>query len=128
MPHFGIPRREPGEQARAATQLNWRRGLFRLWLLLSLAWIMGWIVYLILVGITGSLQTLGDFLSIPVILLGPPIALLLFGLVAGWAVRGFKTDNDETAGQAMHRPRQRISGPCSDGNVRALLREHRPHG
>jgi hypothetical protein len=27
-----------------------------------------------------------------VLLIGPPIALLLFGLVAGWAFRGFKPD------------------------------------
>jgi len=31
---------------------------------------------------------------IPVLLFGPPIALLIFGLAAGWAVRGFKAVND----------------------------------
>lgn len=89
---FGIPRRESDEQANAIVQLNWRRGLFRIWLLLSAAWIMGWIVYLILYGIRGGFHGAGDLLAIPVLLIGPPIALLLFGLVAGWAFRGFKPD------------------------------------
>ena len=77
--------------------MNWRRGLFRVWLLLSVAWILGWVVYLVLGGIKGGFQSFGGFLAIPVPLIGPPIALLLFGLVAGWAFRGFKPDNDETA-------------------------------
>ena len=34
----------------------------------------------------------GDFLAIPVLLIGPPIALLLFGLIASWAFRGFKPE------------------------------------
>lgn len=93
MTHFGIPRRASSDEPRNELNVNWQRGLFRVWVLLSLAWIMGWIVYLILVGITGRLQTLNDFLAIPVLLLGPPIALLLFGLAAGWAFRGFKPDN-----------------------------------
>jgi hypothetical protein len=96
MPHFGIPRRTSDEQENKVTQLNWRRGLFRVWLLLSAAWIMGWIVYLILHGIQGGFQSFGDLLAIPVLLIGPPIALLLFGLVAGWAFRGFRPDNGET--------------------------------
>jgi hypothetical protein len=92
MPRFGIPRRETDDQSNVVTHLNWRRGLLRVWLLLSAAWIMGWIVYLILYGIRGGFQSSGDFLAIPVLLIGPPIALLLFGLVAGWAFRGFKPE------------------------------------
>jgi len=96
MPHFGIPRRASDEQINKVTQVNWRRGLFRVWLLLSAAWIMGWIVYLILYGIKGGFQSSGDFIAIPVLLIGPPIALLLFGLVAGWAFRGFRLNDGET--------------------------------
>jgi hypothetical protein len=66
--------------------------LLRIWLLLSAAWIMGWVVYLTIYGIRAGFQSSGDFLAIPVLLVGPPIALLLFGLVAGWAVRGFKPE------------------------------------
>jgi hypothetical protein len=54
---------------------------------------MGWIIYLIMFGLQGGFKTTGDFLVIPVLLFGPPIALFLFGLAAGWAIRGFKADN-----------------------------------
>ena len=92
MPRFGLHVRDREETARANTQLNWRRGLWRVWLLASAAWIMGWIVYLILYGIQGGFRTSSEFLAIPVLLIGPPIALLLFGLMAGWAFRGFKPE------------------------------------
>jgi hypothetical protein len=45
-------------------------------------------------GLQGGFKTTGDFLVIPVLLFGPPIALLIFGLAAGWAVRGFKAESD----------------------------------
>ena len=95
MANFGIPRRVSNAGINEPTEVNWRRGLFRVWMLLSAAWIMGWIIYLILYGIKGGFQNSGDFLSIPVLLLGPPFALLLFGLAAGWAFRGFKPDKDQ---------------------------------
>jgi hypothetical protein len=92
MPRFGIPRRDFDEQDSNILKINWRRGLLRVWLLLSAAWIMGWIVYLIIYGIQSGFQSSGDFLAILVLLIGPPIALMLFGLVAGWAFRGFKPE------------------------------------
>ena len=93
MARFGIPRRASDIQVNEPTKaVNWRRGLIRVWLLLSAAWIMGWVVYLTIYGIRAGFQSSGDFLAIPVLLVGPPIALLLFGLVAGWAVRGFKPE------------------------------------
>jgi hypothetical protein len=98
MHHFGVPRR--GFDANSGTdasrtkvgQLQWRRGLLRVWLLASAAWIMGWIVFLILHGIESGFRSSGEFIAIPVLLIGPPIALLLFGLMAGWAFRGFKPE------------------------------------
>jgi hypothetical protein len=92
MPRFGMPRRQFDEKGGQTTQVNWRRGLLRIWLLVSAAWIMGWIVYLIIYGIQSGFQGPNEFLSIPVLLIGPPIALLLFGLLAGWAFRGFKPE------------------------------------
>jgi len=59
-------------------------------LLVSAVWIMRWTVYLILFGIQGGFQRSGDLLALPVLLFGPPVALLLFVLVAGWAFGGFK--------------------------------------
>jgi hypothetical protein len=93
MTHFGIPRRSFGVKEEEPVLVNWRRGLFRVWLLLSAAWLMGWIIYLIMFGLQGGLKTTGDFLQIPVVLIGPPIALLLLGVATGWAFRGFKAEN-----------------------------------
>ena len=92
MARYGIPRRAYGVNDNEKELINWRRGLFRVWVLLSAAWLMGWIIFLIMVGLQGGIQTTGDFLEIPVLLFGPPVALLLFGVAAGWAFRGFKID------------------------------------
>jgi len=77
--------------------LNWRRGFFRIWLLISGAWIMAWSISLIMFAIQGGMKTPGDVLVIPVVLFGPPVALLLLGLAAGWAFRGFNADDEPPA-------------------------------
>jgi hypothetical protein len=74
------------------TPLNWSRGLLRLWILVSAVWIMGWAIYAILSVLAQSFKTLEDYLAIPVVFFGPPIALLLCGLATAWAIRGFKLD------------------------------------
>jgi len=71
--------------------LDWRRGLFRLWLVISAAWVMGWLIFFAIEIIAGQ-STNRDLLAIPVVLLGPPVALLLFGLATRWAFRGFESD------------------------------------
>jgi hypothetical protein len=68
--NFGISRRSVG----TLEPLNWRRGLFRLWVLVSTAWMMGWIIYRGLQGINGGLKTTGDLLELPLLLFGPPTA------------------------------------------------------
>lgn len=78
-----------------APAVNWRRGLLRLWLLASAAWVMGWAVYLAIYGIRGGFDGLEDLLVLPVLLLGPPIALLLFGAMTRWAFKGFVVEKDE---------------------------------
>lgn len=88
--HFGVPRR--GLNAQADEPINWRRGLFRVWVLLSTAWLMGWTIYLLMYGLRGGFKTTGDWVVIPVLLFGPPVALLVFGLAARWAFRGFNMD------------------------------------
>ncbi len=72
---------EPKEET---VPINWRRGLLRVWMLMSAAWIMGWAIYSILYAMSDGFKTAGDFLSI--------LALLLFGLATAWAFRGFKMD------------------------------------
>ena len=56
MPNFGIPPRASASERREQAPLNWQRGLFRVWLLLSVGWIMGWTIYLIMDGIQGGFQ------------------------------------------------------------------------
>src|ERR1700690_3520092 len=93
MAPVGIPRRSLSAKDEAILAVNWRCGLFRVWLLFCAAWLMGWIIYLIMHGLQGGFKTTGDFLVIPVLLFGPPIALLIFGFAAGWAARGFKAES-----------------------------------
>jgi hypothetical protein len=88
MPHYSTPGRTSNE---APAPFNCRRGMFRIWILLSIAWMMGWTIYLAIEGLQGGLKE-GEYLVVPVLLIGPPIALFMFGLAAGWAFRGFKPD------------------------------------
>lgn len=92
MPPYSIPRRPFGSQNEEPIPVNWRRGMFRVWILLSVAWIMGWLIQLTVYGLQGGFKMAGDVLAIPVLLFGPPVALLLFGIAAGWAFRGFRVD------------------------------------
>jgi hypothetical protein len=92
MPRFGIPNRESGGRIGQSAGVNWQRGLFRVWLLLSAAWIMGWTVYIVVNGIRDGFQSFGNLFAIPVLLIGPPVALLLLGVVARWAFHGFAAD------------------------------------
>jgi hypothetical protein len=85
--------------------LNWRRGLFRLWVLTSAAWIMAWAIYLILSVMAQAFTWPGDFLAIPVVFFGPPIAVLLCGLAAAWAFRGFRSDEE---------PEEKLTRPSED--------------
>lgn len=94
MPIYSIPRRSFG--AHEPTHINWRRGMFRIWLLFSAAWMMSWVIYLIMYGLRDGFKTPGDLLSVPVVLFGPPIALLAFGIAAGWAFRGFAHDGQSS--------------------------------
>jgi hypothetical protein len=86
--------------------LNWRRGLFRLWLLVSVAWILAWGVYSILSAIAHAFMTPEDFLARLVVFFGPPLALLVVGLAARWAIQGFIPD--EPVQSAPTRPQEKI--------------------
>jgi hypothetical protein len=86
---YGIPRRRFNPQSEEPVPVNWRRGMFRVWILLSASWIMAWILYLVVYGLQSGFRVTG---AIPVLLLGPPVALLVFGVAAAWAFRGFRVD------------------------------------
>jgi predicted membrane-bound dolichyl-phosphate-mannose-protein mannosyltransferase len=66
--------------------------MFRLWVLTSAAWIMGWLIFFAIEFISGQ-PTTHDFLVVPVVLLGPPVALLLMGVATRWAFQGFNVDD-----------------------------------
>ena len=86
MPAYGVPRRSFSPQNSAP--INWRRGLLRLWLLVSAAWIMSWVILLTMSTLQGGFKS-SDFLVVPVLLFGPPVALLMFGVAAKWTFCGF---------------------------------------
>ena len=91
MPNFGLGRRiaaNGNEPERVP--INWRRGFFRVWVLLSAAWMMGWGIYFTIEGLQGVAGHPGAML---IILLGPPLALMACGVAAAWAVRGFVVDD-----------------------------------
>ncbi|MGO9484544.1 MAG: hypothetical protein ACLPX9_08165 [Rhodomicrobium sp.] len=79
-------------QKEKTVPINWRRGVFRLWVLASAAWIMGWVIYFAITLISGE-STIHQLVVAPVVLLGPPVALLLFGIATRWAFRGFQVDD-----------------------------------
>ena len=90
MPLYNFPRRLPWTASQVQRRpLRWRRGLFRVWAVLSAAWIMSWVIYLTIEFVQRDLSA-GDLYAWPVLLFGPPIALLIFGRGALWARRGFK--------------------------------------
>ena len=70
--------------------INWGRGLFRLWVLVSAAWIMGWLLYFLIELIAGNWSG-RDFSALPVVLFGPPAAVLVMAIATRWAFRGFES-------------------------------------
>src|ERR1039458_6522212 len=123
MAPYGIPRRSFSAKEEEPLPVNWRRGLFRVWLLFSAAWMMGWIIYLVMYGLQGGFKTTGDFLVIPVLLFGPPIALLLFGLAAGCLrIPSFSNDPINTGKRRQFEQHGRES---FDQRPQAELRHHR---
>jgi predicted cation transporter len=95
MPLHSVARRPFSPQASEPVPVNWRRGLFRVWALVAAAWIMSWTIHLIVNALEGGLKA-SDILVIPVVLFGPPVALLIFGVATGWAFRGFKVEKVDT--------------------------------
>jgi hypothetical protein len=91
--------------------MNLRRGLFRLWLVASCAWCVGWLIYfghtcqpranvpliycrLLLLNdwVHHSENfTVDDYLNITLSGLAVPVAAFILGLAGLWAVEGFKT-------------------------------------
>jgi hypothetical protein len=88
---LSVPTGSFSPQIRELAPINWRRGRFRLWLLLSAAWIMAWTIDLMLWSLRFGMEK-QEIAAVPVLLFGPPVALFVFGTAARWAFRGFKLD------------------------------------
>lgn len=86
-----MQRRRLNLEREKTAPINWRRGMFRLWILASAAWVMGWLLYFLITYISGETSA-RQLLVAPIVLLGPPVALLLFGLATQWAFKGFEAD------------------------------------
>ena len=108
--------------------MNWRRGLFRTWILVSIIWVVGWAIttlpaakskiemapasdveimlpdvgtppkhfylnnVLAQLGREGRMVIRAANLLLPelTILIAAPVSLLLFGVLVGWVLNGFK--------------------------------------
>ncbi len=66
--------------------------IFRLWVLWSAVWLMGWTIYLTLYGLQDGFRGTGDLIATVIVMFCPPIALLLIGKMARWALRGFTVE------------------------------------
>jgi hypothetical protein len=115
MPLYSIPRRPFRPEASEPAAVNWRRGLFRVWLLISAGWIMGWTIRLIMHALEGRFPG-SDFLAVPVLLFGPPVALLIFAVVTGWAFRGFRLDDQSPERIDLPRVMSYGAGPRGAGS------------
>lgn len=76
--------------------MDWDRGLFRLWIILALAWvtIVGAILLRDYVDCIGQVVCFADLIPPPplarlAIIVLPPAALFAVGAVLRWVVRGF---------------------------------------
>ena len=77
--------------------MNWRRGLFRAWLVLSIAWVLTAEVRLKVtrdiwfpVDVSFRPEHLPEAMGVFVVFIGPPIVVFLVGLVLVWVSVGFR--------------------------------------
>jgi hypothetical protein len=62
---------------------------------------MGWTIYLIMYSLQGDYSGNRHFVTIPILLPAPPLALFIFGVATGWAFRGFQAQDDERSPKQM---------------------------
>jgi hypothetical protein len=53
---------------------------------------MSWVIDLTMYILQGGFKA-SDLFVVPILLFGPPLALLVFGVGAGWAFRGFNIED-----------------------------------
>jgi hypothetical protein len=83
--NFGIPL--PAGDV-ASVPVNWRRGLFRLWVLAAAAWVTGWMIYFASQGFADGFLSASNLFDTSIVLFAPPAAFLIFGIAAGSTAHG----------------------------------------
>jgi len=59
---------------------------------------MAWTIYLVLFAVRTGFRGANDLVAIPVLLFGPPMALLVLVRMTQWALRGFNVEDRDRAG------------------------------
>lgn len=74
------------------SRLNWRRGLFRVWLFVTIFWVAftGAVAIIAIIGVDDGLGISRVVRDGAALVLLPPLVMLSIGASAFWAVRGFK--------------------------------------
>jgi hypothetical protein len=86
--------------------VNWRKGLFRAWLFLSLVWTIVVVIFSVLLFRIENLRLNPEFgdlvpvtfeqvILISIVSLLPPLALLILGHSLAWIVKGFMHHSDD---------------------------------
>jgi hypothetical protein len=93
------------------TRADWKRRLFAAWIVASLAWLAGWVVYIsksciaeapadpqwcytnLFSGSMSNRFTIWDYASIALSGAAIPVAVLFVGVVTWWARNGLRRDN-----------------------------------
>lgn len=76
--------------------MNWQRGWFRFWLVVSIVWglVIGWWAYVSFQAVVGVARSFGitgsDWMVLLLALLLPIVAFLLMCVIFVWIVRGFR--------------------------------------
>ena len=76
------------------TEQQLKKGLFRLWIVVSVCWFLIVVIGMFTVAITGGKVNWGDFVVVLCLLLSFPVILLYLGKVSFWIVQGFKKESE----------------------------------
>jgi hypothetical protein len=67
--------------------MDWRRGLFRLWVMASVIWVVA-VIALFLPAALG--EDLHGWFGLAAFVVLPPVLLLMLGRTLGWVLSGFR--------------------------------------
>ena len=76
--------------------MNWKRGLARLWIAVSLLWIISLSIYSLsdhIPGLAALQQRQPTILECVAFVIGPPIALFVLGFAVRWIIAGLRQKN-----------------------------------